>query len=508
MDELELLQEHFDEVPVPSQEFVNRVRGRLIDSIDDDDGPGPRSRVSHPPTRRLRMATIAAVAASLILVAAAVAVFSSSGNGSLHGGTALGSWRLAGFVVAQSGSENAYGPTSGFLTCPTSSICYDASPQISQVGSSYVAGKSVLFATSNDGTSWVGRDLPAGVTLTTALQCVSDEECALGATGPGPGGTTTAQILTTTDGGSSWISHDLPAGIGSLYLLSCPSLGACSGLASPAVSHLASTFVETHDGGASWSQYAFSEDQAPTSISCASSNQCLVVGDEPSTSPGSSGYGVSWTTDDGGQSWHSDVTKGFSLGVAFGQGNLSCPTSNMCMANAVVSHQVSQCSAQAAAASAAAGTTCQCPPDPSASGASTGSTCTTGQDLVSEPATTTDGGRTWALESFPSDIPRPMIFDVECTTPDLCWAAGSENVPNQSVIGGLPSGSGSSPVVLMSRDGGITWATHTFAVPSALPAGETLSAIDQIQCQSTGSCVALGLGVGGAAHTLVYTFDG
>ena len=157
--------------------------------------------------------------------------------------------------------------------------------------------------------------LPAGVTLTTALQCVSDEECALGATGPGPGGTTTAQILTTTDGGSSWISHDLPAGIGSLYLLSCPSLGACSGLASPAVSHLASTFVETHDGGASWSRYAFSEDQDTTSISCASSNQCLVVGDEPSTSPGSSGYGVSWTTDDGGQSWHSDVTKGFSLGV-------------------------------------------------------------------------------------------------------------------------------------------------------------------------------------------------
>jgi hypothetical protein len=101
-----------------------------------------------------------------------------------------------------------------------------------------------------------------------------------------------------------------------------------------------------------------------------------------------------------------------------------------------------------------------------------------------------------------------MIFHVDCPTSNLCWAAGSEKVSNQSVIGGLSSGSGSSPVVLMSRDGGATWSPHTFATPSTLPAGDTLSGIGQIQCQPTTSCVALGISMGGAAHTLVYAFDG
>ena len=142
MNELELLQEHFDEVPEPSEEFVNRVRGRLIDAMEVEDDPVQPSGGRRFAKGRLSMGAVAAIAASLILVAVAVTVFSSSGNVSLHGGTAPGSWRLAGYVVAQSGTENAYGPTSGFLTCPTSSICYDASPQISQVGSPTSPGRA------------------------------------------------------------------------------------------------------------------------------------------------------------------------------------------------------------------------------------------------------------------------------------------------------------------------------------------------------------------------------
>jgi hypothetical protein len=60
--------------------------------------------------------------------------------------------------------------------------------------------------------------------------------------------------------------------------------------------------------------------------------------------------------------------------------------------------------------------------------------------------------------------------------------------------------------VLMSHDGGATWELHTFLTPSTAPAGETLSGIGQIQCQSPSSCVALGIDIGGSAHTLVYTF--
>jgi hypothetical protein len=505
MNELELLQNQIDEVPEPSPEFVWRVRGRLTEAMAEE-GSGKEQTDSRRHVTRRPSSRVVLVAATVILVfVAAVATYSALGNKSVPGTrVASGTWHLAGYLVAQSGTENEYGPTSGYLTCPTSTVCYDASAQISQVGSSYIAGKSVLFVTMDKGASWEARDLPTGVTLTTRLECVTIEACALGATGPGPSGSDTTQILMTSDGGNSWVSHDLPAGIGSLYALSCPSTGTCSGLASLAPSHLGDTLVETHDGGTTWSQYAFPGDQVETAISC-SSGRCLVIGDQTSTTPGIAGYGVSWT--DGGGSWHSELIKGASLGVSFGQGNLTCPSATFCMAIAAVPHESTHCSAQAEAASEAAGNNCQCPPETStSSSSSTG--CVTGQNVITEPAVTTDGGVSWTLESFPASVPSVGLFDVDCPTTDLCWSAGLEDVPNQSVVGGIRYGSGSSPIVLMSQDGGVTWVAHTFATPSTAPAGETLSGIDQVQCQPTNSCVALGLDMGGAAHTIVYTFDG
>jgi hypothetical protein len=150
----------------------------------------------------------------------------------------------------------------------------------------------------------------------------------------------------------------------------------------------------------------------------------------------------------------------------------------------------------------------QCPPQESTPSKTASPSCVTGQVVFSEPAVTTNGGLTWKLESFPANVPGPAIQDVSCPTANLCWAAGFDDVANHSTVNQVPDGSENSPIVLMSRDGGVTWSLHTFATPSTLLAGEQLTGISQIQCQFPDSCVALGVDNAGSAHTLVYTFSG
>jgi hypothetical protein len=196
---------------------------------------------------------------------------------------------------------------------------------------------------------------------------------------------------------------------------------------------------------------------------------------------------VSWSTEDAGRSWRSSTITAYT----FGQDTLACPTSVMCMTMAVIPHAITQCT-----------------PEVSIPSTTSTTVCVTGQGGFGEPAVTTNGGLTWKLESFPASVPGPGIMDVSCPTARLCWAAGSDDVANQRMTDGVIQGSGNSPIVLMSRDGGATWKAHTFSTPRTLPAGESFSGISQIQCQSSDSCVALGVDNEGSAHTLVYTFSG
>jgi hypothetical protein len=126
-----------------------------------------------------------------------------------------------------------------------------------------------------------------------------------------------------------------------------------------------------------------------------------------------------------------------------------------------------------------------------------------GQSLVSDIASTTDGGLTWTPDTLPADVPQPQISGLSCPTDNQCWATGSEAVPQQ--IGNTYNGG--SSMVLGTTDGGSTWSKVTFSVPSNAPNfdGQSYLSIGGIDCPSAGVCVALGVTAQGSPSAPVYS---
>jgi len=474
MDELQVLREHYKETVEPSPEFIEGVRERVEEGVAQ---PLPPHRLPPARPRGQRYKLLAAVAATLLLVATGASVFALLGDGAVSKPGLVTSWRLAGYISTPSWAQNEAGPSSGFLTCPTSQVCYDASPQSS--------GGTVLYTSTDFGRTWVASRFSNNDTITSPLECTSNEICAVGATNSQFDDSIAPMFVVTDDGGNTWTSHHLPDGLGPIYQLSCSSATSCFGLTAPQIgTHVAASFIATNNGGATWAiKYAFPADEDLSSISCSSAENCLVIGDQPSKSPADRGYAVSWITHNGGKNWTSETTTEFS----FGQVSLACSTTTSCDAMASVRQTITQC------APTVPNNTVPVP------------TCSTGYDVINEPVSSTDGGITWRLGSFPSDVPAPNVFALSCPTATSCWAAGSERAPNQSVIGGTPIANGNSPVVFETQNGA-AWTATTLPTPRSAPQGETLSGIAQIQCVSPSSCIALGTDMAGAANTIVYSY--
>jgi hypothetical protein len=82
--------------------------------------------------------------------------------------------------------------------------------------------------------------------------------------------------------------------------------------------------------------------------------------------------------------------------------------------------------------------------------------------------------------------------------------AGEDATPN--TIGNVQNGS--SPIVLGTTDGGITWALTTFNIPADAPdyLGQSYITIGRITCPDTSACLALGVAAQSAPSTPVYRY--
>jgi len=121
---------------------------------------------------------------------------------------------------------------------------------------------------------------------------------------------------------------------------------------------------------------------------------------------------------------------------------------------------------------------------------------------VSDIMSTTDGGNTWTPEQLPASVPGPDLLGLSCPTDNECWASGSdENV--QQVPGGADN---SESVLLGSTDGGATWSTVTFSVPSGTPSFQSAfgDGIGSISCPTVHVCMANGVGMVDSASLPFY----
>ena len=116
--------------------------------------------------------------------------------------------------------------------------------------------------------------------------------------------------------------------------------------------------------------------------------------------------------------------------------------------------------------------------------------CSSGQTLISDIASSSNGGLTWTPDPLPADVPQPQLSGLSCPTDKECWAAGSDAVPEQ--IGNTQNGG--SSVLLGTTDGGLSWSKVTFSVPTNAPNdyGQSYLSIGSIACPSANVCLAQG----------------
>jgi hypothetical protein len=236
---------------------------------------------------------------------------------------------------------------------------------------------------------------------------------------PGPG-----IFTTSTDGGRTWASHVLPPSIlpkGDLLeppvSVVCPAIDRCvvSGNVAAstskrgAKSRYSSFIAVTTDGGIRWATGLTVKWPAYINqVSCPDTTHCLadkVTGDS-STSSSATGL---LRTDDGGATWHRVATNLDWNGI----GSLVCADPEHCQ-------------------------------------------IFVGSGFLS----TSNGGSTWV--QVPSHLPISISEgpQLACPSVSFCVAVGNASVASRGV---------ESPVVLVTRNGGMTWTQQALPVPKQLP---------------------------------------
>ena len=310
MDEIEILRQSMESVPMPSTELADRVRERLAEAMYRE----VAASVSAPNTRSKKSTD------RLWSVAASIVVIVSLAFAVLGGQTTLNhsapNWRVSGYIAQPAWSQAQIGPPGGYLTCPTSTICY-----VVRIGEH----ESLLQVSRDGGHTWSTVTLPSGITLTTGLSCTGEETCTGAAVSEGasPGENV---LLFTTDGGLHWGIRSTSVGTGTLYELNCVTDQDCFALAATDPSNpTASSFLSTTDGGGSWKAESLPSRAVVTNLTC-SSSACLISGND--RSPSGVGTGFLQVTTDAGASWS-------TASLPDGTANVSevvCPSPTQCYA--------------------------------------------------------------------------------------------------------------------------------------------------------------------------------
>ena len=450
-------------------------------------------------------------------------------SGAAPGGAAhvlTGTWKLMDDALSGTWQQNTTGgPPPGSLSCRGPSTCYAMSGQYasSKAGSPLLSES--LYVSTDVGATWTQLPMPQGFAPTSPLACGGVSDCAAGGTENGQ-----PVLVTTSDGGHIFATTPLPAGVGHLDTLSCPSPIFCAGLAAPSefleIGKSDATFLSTSDGGKTFRNDPIVPGDSMQSLACSSSSHCTAVGWSDALGSNDATAGVTAKTTDGGQNW-STGTLPAGFGISY-LTQLSCADGLHCSVTGLISitgiQNPPQCASipQRPQPSASTTTTSLITPSPavqriaqteSAAASSAnqkvtnGFSCNpSGQLLIGDIASTTDGGLSWTPDPLPGDVPQPQFSGLSCPTDDQCWATGSEAVPVH--IGNTFDGG--SSMVLGTTDGGSTWSRVTFSVPASAPnyEGQSYLSIGAINCPSTGICVALGVGAASSPSVPTYSLTG
>jgi photosystem II stability/assembly factor-like uncharacterized protein len=500
---------------------------------------------SVPWRRSSRRPFILSAAAVLVLLAVVVPVALTANGGLSHATTtpfqagriflpaskgskpnmASGRWRLVSAVSAISGSwqQNTAGPPPGILTCTTTNTCFVLAGKFASAQASAPLSES-LYVTNDLGLQWSVLPMPSGFTASTVLTCTGPSVCAAG-------GTLNAQpiMISTTDGGHQWTMTPMTNVSGELLQLNCSSATACHGIAGP--SSLAygqglprgevpdEDFVTTDDGGSHWVSSPLPPDDVVGALACPDAVHCVVAGDVFDEAA------FVRITTDGGTTWNGGtVPAGFTVSSYT---NMSCADDEHCLVVGEIPITVTnppQCAStpmpvpggsrgsstttkplSAAVESVAAPESrISTQANDRSAAANDGYSCGNGTQLVSDIASTSDGGRSWTPEPMPLNSPQPELDGIACASAMVCWASGSEAVP--ITVGGVSDGG--SPMLLGTTDGGASWSKVTFSVPSGAPNayGQSYLSIGDISCSTANACVALGLAAQSSATAPVYSF--
>jgi photosystem II stability/assembly factor-like uncharacterized protein len=405
--------------------------------------------------------------------------------------TSSGQWRLASYLSPRSWQENTSSPEQpGDLSCPTARTCYvEGNSATSASGPRDI---NALYVSGDGGQTWGVLPVPAGVTFTSSLTCVTATDCQVGGLYYGHQGV----YLSTANGGHSWRVAPLGADADQIVDLTCSSATSCRGLLQTSTSTrwdavgLAGPGIDliaTADGGRHFTISPFPAGTSAQSIDCPTSTHCVVLGvplpggdagqQEPSLT-----VSVVLVTDDGGASWQR-VSLPRSVGI--GLPEISCSDAAHC---ALLGYVIG-------------------PGPQGGSMPASGNGSYTYPDQYSVIGFSADGGRSWTIRKLPKNIPGPFLHSLACPTAQVCYAAGQEDIPQKV---GTDNDAGSA-VIAVTRDGGQTWQPVRFAIPANVPTSmaATLDDIGEIQCPQVNACVATGVYLQGSMSSVpVYTLRG
>jgi hypothetical protein len=536
VDDFELL-ERLGVVEPPDLMVAARVAAAL-DGASSDGATNETSRVARGQrgSRRRRRTMAASVVAIVVVVAAVVTLLSHGGGltvpittswqsghalkigaGSSSGRAGHGTWVLMDDELSGTWQQNVAGPPPGYLTCPDSSTCFVMSGTYASDSSGAATSES-LYASTDFGSTWTDYPMPSGFVSTSAVACPDATDCEAAGTYDGQ-----PVLVTTSDAGHAFVIDPVPSGVGSIYSLSCPTSQFCAGLAATTTDAnnepVDATLLTTSDGGVHFSDAQVVAGDSMHDVVCSSVEDCTTIGVNDAANDFISG--VSAFTTNGGQSW---TTGAFPVG--FGVSYLS----QISCADALHCSVIGNIQIPVANPPACAKLTPPLPkPAPSAplsqspaiqaisrqeygyamfayKGASVNSfTCVAGasSSIISDIASTSDGGRSWTPELLPSNVPQPQLSGISCPSDTECWASGS-NAIAQKV--GTASDGGSS-VLLGTTNAGSTWSRVLFSVPSNAPnyQGQAFESAAFISCPSVSDCVANSEGAQSAPSAAIYS---
>lgn len=405
-------------------------------------------------SRRVAIASALSVAA-LALVVALVATLAAQPSRGPQGPVArtgnppgaAPAWRLVSDVSpswrAVPSSGDVPGEPKGLnFSCPTATTCYAADFSSKGPGTA-----SEVEVTDDSGATWRALTLPVSLLRPPALACVDADTCAI--LGIDESGDST--FLETTDGGQSWSSHAGPNGIAARnepMQLACTTTTSCLVVAAgpnakvnpgSAVAFVGAASFMTSDGGDTWSTSSLPIGFIPSALQCTSAANCVTSGSiSLGGAPMPSQAAILHTTDDGTSWAAAALPSQLETQSTFAPSTLSCADSGNCLA---IFSDVDGSS--------------------------------------NEVLSSTDGGGTWAATNA-TGLPDVGV-SLSCPSSADCWVGGVVGSSGASASDlGTTSG-----VVASTSDGGATWQE------SPLPQG--IGVIVDISCPSESSCYALGL---------------